>query len=73
MIFTGEMGFGAIYGEDHKAVFVSVLPPARDTTTMDTRKISSKAGCAYWCLNNELCCFFLYASETGNCITKKLI
>ena len=32
MIPTGELGFGAIYGEDHKAVFVSALPPARNIT-----------------------------------------
>ena len=70
---AGEMGFGVIRQENHQAVFVSVLPPARNTITMDTRKTSSENGCAYWCLNSELCCYFLYAPDTGDCIMKKLL
>ena len=67
------MGFGVIRQENHQAVFMSVLPPARSTVTMDTRKISSEIGCGHLCLINELCCFFLYSSETEDCIMKKLL
>ena len=67
IIPEGGMGFQAIYRDDHQVVYVSVLAPAKNTITMDTGKISSEADCASWCLTNEQCSFFQYASDTMVC------
>ena len=66
------MGFGAIHRDGNEAVFVSVLSPARNTITTDTRKISLESGCAVWCLTSKPCSFFQYSSETRDCVLKKL-
>ena len=72
MTVAEQVGFGVMSRKDNQASFVRVLPPARNTITMETREVSSKTACAIWCLDSESCCYFVYASESKECTIKRL-
>ena len=72
MTVAKQVGFGVMSRKDNQASFVRVLPPARNTITMETRKVPSKTGCAIWCFNTDSCCYFVYASDTEECTMKKM-
>ena len=67
---AGELGFGAISRNGHQALFVSALPPARNTITIEAKEVSTVTDCVNWCLQIESCCFLLYASDTNVCTMK---
>ena len=72
IIFAEELGFGVFSKKENQTLFVSVLPPARNIITMETREVSSQIDCAYMCLNSDSCCYFVYASDSNKCTIKKL-
>ena len=58
-------------GASQGALFLEVLPPARNVALIRTGKEPSRTKCAVRCLG-EACVYFEYADDTKECITKRL-
>ena len=72
LILAGKLGVGMTFRKGNQALFGTALPPARNTFTIGTWKESSKFSCGYRCFGNEACSYFIYSSDTEDCIMKKL-